>query len=166
MYQIQQFLIGTDERPTNGARTQFKVVLDTCALYEINRPVPIIIPNVGCKGLAVPYELHVSANHTVIFYTKVKMDYPAKVLDAWYKLYQISMGRLGGTGTTNRQDRDTQRTGMDAATRMMIGESRSPRDIADDERYGYGDDDDDDDDHGPSILDFMRQANPGDRFFD
>lgn len=161
--EFQQFIDATDEHVVNRNSGQYKVLMDQPVLLELNKAVPLIIPNRGCVGLGVPFELHISAAHTVIFYTKVKMDYSEKTLAAWYLLYQIAMGRKGGAGMTGRQDRDTRRTGMDAATRMMMGEARSARDIAKDSMYDA--DDDDDDDQGPSILDFMRQANPGDSFF-
>lgn len=159
--ETQQFIDVSEERIVNRNSGQYKVLMDQPVLLELNKPVPLIVPNRGCIGLGVPFELHISASHTVIFYTKVKMDYNEKTLAAWYLLYQIAMGRKGGAGTVTRQDRDTRRTGMDAATRMMMGEERSARDIAHDSMYG----DDDDDDDEPSILDFMRQANPGDSFF-
>lgn len=161
--EFQQFIDASDEMTVNRSSGQYKVIIDYPALFELNRAIPLIVPNRGCVGLGVPFEMHISASHTMVFYTKVKMDYSEKVLNAWYLLYQISTGRKSGTGTAARQDRDTRRTGMDAATRMMMGEERSARDIARDSMGGYGDDDDDDE---PSILDFMRQANPNDHFFD
>lgn len=159
--EFQQFIDASEEMTVNRSNGQYKVIIDYPTLFELNHAIPLIVPNRGCIGLGVPFEMHISASHTIVFYTKVKMDYSVKVLNAWYLLYQISSGRKGGAGTAVRQDRDTMRTGMDAATRMMMGEERTARDIARDSMDGY-----DADDSGPSILDFMRQANPNDHFFD
>jgi hypothetical protein len=82
-----------------------------------------------------------------------------------YKLYSYQSGEFDARPTAGRSDRDTARTGMDAATRMMMGAARDPEEIADGRRIRSAFRRDDDDDT-TSLAEMMRRANPGDPFFD
>jgi hypothetical protein len=157
--EMQSFLvIDHKEAFRSNGRTCYKSMVEGVQLYNIGVPIPLITHE-GCSGVAVPYELHISEQGTIVFYTMVNDDvFTEKDRKAFYSLYMVSMGRQKST-YHQRQDRDTARTGMDAATRMMMGEERSARQIARGEQR-------DSKDKGPGIWEMMRRSNPGDPLFD
>lgn len=145
-------------------RGTFYAQMDDICIFELKESVPLIIENSGCAGLAIPYEFHVSANGTTVFFTLVDEDVVTdKLKTALYRVYCLTHN----IGTPRKVDSDTVRTGMDAATRLLTGEARSARRIGRDAQRDsfYDDDDDDDIVTSKSIYDLMREANPDDPTF-
>lgn len=160
-----QFLVvrtyqSVEERNSLRIR-KYKASLVEHTIFEIGKAVPLITPN-GCEGLAVPFEVHLHKYGTIVFFTKVDAkNVTSAMLKAYYQLWKISSGDYTGAANVDRTDKDTRRTGMDAATRLMTGMTRDPDDIADGRRLRVDDDDDD----SPSIYDLMKMSNPDDPFF-
>lgn len=163
MFEFKAFLVISDyQKFRDSGRTAYKAILDGQQLFEIGKAIPTIKSGRGCIGFAVPYEIHINQHNTIVFYTMVSDSaYGGKMLEQCYKMYMLHEGANANYSGGFRQDSDTARSGMDAATRMMMGVDRSARQIA------RGDDMEEPDGYGrPSITDYMRQSNPGDPFFD
>ena len=162
MFKFNAFLVMNDyQKFRDSGRTVYKAIVDGQQLFELGKPIPAIRVGNGCVGFAKPYEMHISQHSTIVFFTMVNDNaYSNKMLEQCYKLYMLHEGANSGYSGGHRQDSDTARSGMDAATRMMMGVDRSARQIA------RGDDMDEPDGGRPSITDYMRQSNPGDPFFD
>ena len=145
---------------TKKGNNTFSVMVPDQMIYKIGQAVPLIKEGEGCAGLAKIFEYHVSQHGTSVFFQL--FDINKVMAEKIYAYYCI----VNGTFRT-KVDKDTVNTGMTAAARMMMGESRSARQIGRDaqrESSGYTDfDDDDDEDFG--IFEALRKSNPDDPIF-
>lgn len=160
------FLVINDYQRVSGSRS-YKASIQEQIFFNIGQALPAIVPGRGCIGIAVPYEFHVNQYGTIVFFTLMDKNLvSSKMTDTLYKVWSIqNNGAIGYSSdrpvAATRQDSDTRRSGMDAAARMMAGIERDPDDIASGRQMPRGDDSE----HS-SIWDMMREANPGDSFFD
>lgn len=154
--QLAQYLVTSGYSKT---RNGLKATVEGQVIFELGKAIPWFQEGNGCMGLAKPFEIHMNQYGTTVFFQFVEV--PKDVAKALYQYYCIVTGT--GHSGARRVDSETARTGMDAATRMMMGETRSPRQIGRDAGRGFYDDDDD----GPEgIYEMMKRSNPGDSFFD
>ena len=115
-----------------GDKTIFSTFMEDSCVFELGEACPIIKPGKGCIGMGVPFEIHINQSGTIIFYTEVTGG-AAKdrdFLEAMYELWLVSVGDADMSRPAFRTDADTSRTGVDAATRMMMGSARSASEIA------------------------------------
>lgn len=126
---VCKFIVSTEIRRSGGNRCS--AYMEGQCVFELGESCAIIIPNQGCIGLGVPYELHINENGTLIFFTELQSGYAEdpKFRDAMYNAWALSTGAAIAPGRT-RQDRDTAKTGMDAATRMLTGVGKSARQMS------------------------------------
>ena len=157
--QIDHYLIIHSYQRNYGAHSSgdYTATLEGTHLIAPGSTVPCIIDGQKCIGLAKIRELRLQEEITVVQFDLINLD--EKTEKALYKLCVISTGK-GGDANAPRVDSDTARTGMSAAARLMMGEDRSPREIARGKRRQKDDDDED------GIWEMMRRSNPGDSFFD
>lgn len=141
-----------------GMKVTYESTLEGMQLFPIGKPIPLFIKG-RCEGMATISRVSMDAYGTVIVFTLVPVD--DKIARALERVYAM-MGMHYGDANASRVDSDTDRTGMSAAARMMMGSDRSAREIARDTQEDYEDDDDDD---PPGIWDLMRKANPDDPLF-
>lgn len=137
----------------------FNVTLEDLVLYTPGQSVPLIsLGKVAhCAGLAKIKKIVISEYGTKVYFDVIDVD--EKMAKALYRLYVITTGGIMDANAS-RVDADTSRTGMSAATRLMMGENRTPRQIAKGQKRR------DDDDEEDSIWGMMKRSNPGDSFFD
>lgn len=139
----------------------YRVTLEGAHYYEIGRTLPLMVMGRGVVDLVTPTQLVINEYGTTVEFRRLNVVQrrllTTKELELLGKILQMTEGTTPGF---MRSDSDTQRTGMDAAMRMMVGSDRSARQIA------RGDDDDDDDRRGPSLVDMMKRSNPGMLFDD
>lgn len=157
--QIDHYLIIHSYQQNYGAHApaDYTATLEGIHLIVPGTTVPCIIYGQKCIGLAKIKELKLQEEITVVHFDLIDLD--EKTAKALYKLCVISTGK-GGDANATRVDSDTARTGMSAAARLMMGEDRSPREIARGKRHQKDDDDED------GIWAMMKRSNPGDSFFD
>lgn len=119
------------QKGRTGNKPIFSTFMDGQCIFELEEACPIIKRNQGCIGMGVPFELHINQGGTIIFYTELTGGIASDrdFLDSMYDAWLMSIGDNQNPGR-GRTDRDTQRTGIDAATRMMMGTSRSAGEIA------------------------------------
>lgn len=138
-------------------RTEYKSTLEGSHIFPIGEPIPLFV-NGRCDGMAKIISFTVDEYGTSVHYSKIQVS--EKLCRELERLYAM-MGNRSGDANASRVDRDTERTGMSAAARMMMGSDRSARQIARDAE----DDDDDDEDRPKGIWEMMRDANPDDPLF-
>ena len=153
----------TEQQYRSSRRGQKPVLvshLEGAQIFPIGKTMPLFIKG-RCEGLAKILSITIDAYGTTVTFNKIPLsDQIARSLERVYAM----MGMHYGDANASRVDSDTERTGMSAAARMMMGDDRSPRQIA---RDAVADDDDDEDDgRTPGIWDMMKAANPDDPFFD
>ena len=112
---------------TKKGNNTFSVMVPDQMIYKIGQAVPLIKEGEGCAGLAKIFEYHVSQHGTSVFFQL--FDINKVMAEKIYEYYCI----VNGTFRT-KVDKDTVNTGMTAAARMMMGESRSARQIGRDAR--------------------------------
>lgn len=161
MLQFDHVLFATDVSVVDRRDSIYKVTLEGQHYVELGVTIPLAVQGQGVIDLATPTEIVMNEYGTTIRFRKLNVVQrhllSAKDLAVIGKAFQMGGGNYGGE--MRRTDSDTQRTGMDAATRMMLGADRSARQIA-------RGDEDDDDRGGMSLTDMMRRSNPGMTFFD
>lgn len=163
---IGNFLVVSDyQKVRNDYSHQqaYKAMVQEQTVFTIGAAIPLIKERRGCVGVAVPYEIHINQYGTVVFFTLIDSSLVSdKMKDHYYKLYVMQNDVAGMTSerpAAYRADSDTQRTGMDAAARMMAGVNRDPDEIAEGRSIGRSG-------SGSSLYELMKASNPGDPFFD
>ena len=151
---------GQEVRPNRDK--VYKVALGEQTIFEIGQAIPWICVGTGCLGIVQVFEFHVTQYGTTVFFTPLVMGSPSDKLNR--SLYQYYRMATGDTTDGGRVESDTKKTGVDSATRMLLGETRSAREIGRDAHRGYDDYDEDDDD-GDGIFDMLRKSNPDDPLF-
>lgn len=150
---FQTFLVtNSSYSSTDKGKTYYKATIAGINFYPIGDAIPWISTASGkieCKGLARVFEMHITEMGTTVFFTVNTASTDSKLTSKLKEYYLIASG-ISTQSPAVAKDRDTVKTGVDAATRMMMGETRSPREIGRDERskgrgtyedlYGYFDD--------------------------
>ena len=153
-------MLSIEGRPTKVGSKSYKMSMEGQWIAELNRPIPLMVNN-RVVDLVIPYEIHISQHLTIIFFNVANLQLSDKAITTLTNaLISMHEGYIPPTNT--RQDSDTERTGMDAATRMMMGETRSARQIGRDAQYGGGYDDDEEEE---DLYTMMKRANPHDPLF-
>lgn len=154
MLMFDHSIVSTGEPSAVDRRNDiYRTTLEGAHYFEIGKTVPLMVMGRGVVDLVNPTQLTINEYGTTVefrrLYVTQRRILSNKELETLNKILQMTGGVTPGF---MKSDGDTQRTGMDAAMRMMVGADRSARQIA------RGDDDDDD---GPSLVDMMKRSNPG-----
>lgn len=106
----------------------FAAHLPGIQLFNIGEAIPAVQPTYGPIGFVKPYELHISAQGTIVFFTFVAVSAPKNASKTIAWLYEQQTGESLVSSASGSSDDNVP--GMSGAMRMMMGENRSPRDIA------------------------------------
>lgn len=160
MFEINTVLSISNSRQTTrrGTKVIYESTLEGMQIFPIGKSIPLFIKG-RCEGMANISKVKMDMYGTTITFTLIPLE--DKLCRSLERVYAM-MGLHYGDANASRVDSDTERTGMSAAARMMMGSDRSAREIARSARY----DDDDEGDDPPGIWDMMRAANPDDPLFE